>query len=69
MPSHDDLQRSELKGDRFGAHRVLVPRGALPQAAERVDNDFSRVFDTEILLDVDTLNLDAASFRQMFEAT
>jgi L-erythro-3,5-diaminohexanoate dehydrogenase len=48
---------------------VLAPRGALPQAAERLDNDFSRVFDTEILLDVDTLNVDAASFRQMLEAS
>ena len=45
------------------------PKGALPQAAERVDNDFTRCFDTEILLDVDTLNLDAASFRQMLEAS
>lgn len=47
---------------------MIEPAGALPQAAERVDNDFSRFFDTEILLDVDTLNIDAASFRQMLEA-
>ncbi len=59
----------ELPGDRFGAHRVLEPASALPQSAQRVDNDFSRVYDTEILLDVDTLNLDAASFRQMLEAS
>ncbi len=59
----------ERVGDRLGSHRVLSPAGALPQAAERLDTDFSRTFDTEILLDVDTLNLDAASFRQMLEAS
>ncbi len=66
MASSEEL--SELAGDRFGAHRVLVPAGALPQAAERLDNDFGRAFDNEILLHVDTLNIDAASFRQMMEA-
>jgi len=30
-----------------------------------VDNDFSRLFDGEALLAVETLNIDAASFRQM----
>src|SRR5690349_18537452 len=59
----------EFVGDRFGGHRVISPPGALPQAAERVDNDFTRSFDTEILIDVDTLNVDAASFRQMLEAS
>src|SRR3954470_22742687 len=58
----------ELVGDRFGAHRVIAPEGALPQAAERVDNDFTRSFDTEILIDVDTLNIDSASFRQLLES-
>jgi L-erythro-3,5-diaminohexanoate dehydrogenase len=33
-----------------------------------VDNDMSRVFGTELLVDVSTLNVDAASFRQMEEA-
>ncbi len=59
----------EHKGDRYGAHRVLEPMSALPQAAQRLDNDFTRHFDTEILIDVDTLNIDAASFRQMLEAS
>jgi len=40
----------------------------LPQPAERVDNDFSRLFEGEALLQVETLNIDAASFRQMEEA-
>ena len=58
----------EQPGDPFGAHRVTAPRGCLPQAAEKVDNDFSRFYDTELLLDVNMLNLDAASFRQLREA-
>jgi len=62
-------QRDELVGESFGAHRVIAPVGALPQAAERVDNDFARAFDNEIVIDVDTLNVDAASFRQMLEAS
>lgn len=54
-------------GDRLGRHRVIVPDGALPQAATRVDNSLP-IFENEILIDVDTLNIDSASFRQMKEA-
>jgi len=54
-------------GDVFGTHRAVEPRGALPQPAWRVDNDFSRIFAGELLVAVDTLNVDAASFRQMEE--
>jgi L-erythro-3,5-diaminohexanoate dehydrogenase len=43
----------------------VEPKGVLPQAAWRLDNDFSRVADDEILLDVDVLNIDSASFREM----
>jgi L-erythro-3,5-diaminohexanoate dehydrogenase len=39
----------------------------LPQPAWRVDNDFSRLYAGELFLAVDTLNIDAASFRQMEE--
>ena len=55
-------------GDAFGTHRTLSPRGVLPQPAERLDNDFSRLFEGEMLVAVETLNVDAASFRQMEEA-
>lgn len=55
-------------GDRFGTHRTVEPSGALPQPAWRVDNDFSRLWSGELLLEVTTLNLDAASFRQMEES-
>lgn len=55
-------------GDPFGTHRSLEPAGGLPQPAKRVDSDFSRLFEGEMLLAVETLNIDAASFRQMEEA-
>ncbi len=54
-------------GDRFGTHRTLEPKGTLPQPARRVDNDFSLLYEGELLLEVTTLNVDAASFRQMEE--
>jgi L-erythro-3,5-diaminohexanoate dehydrogenase len=53
--------------DVLGRHRVLSPEGALPQAATKLDNSLP-IFDNEILIDVDTLNIDSASFRQMKEA-
>jgi len=56
-------------GDPLGTHRVIAPKGALPQPAEQLDNDFSKVYATEIVVDVETLNIDAASFRQMEEAS
>jgi len=52
-------------GTPYGTHRVLEPLGGLPQPAQRVDNDFSRLFEGEVLLAVETLNVDAASFTQM----
>ena len=55
----------EAGGDPYGAHRVTEPPGTLPQPAWRVDADFSRLFEGELLLGVETLNIDAASFVQM----
>jgi L-erythro-3,5-diaminohexanoate dehydrogenase len=55
-------------GDPYGTHRGAEPPGALPQRASRVDNDFSRLFFGEMLLAVETLNLDATSFAQMEES-
>ncbi len=57
----------EQQGDSFGSHRAAEPAGALPQPAQRLDNDFSRLFAGEMLVAVETLNIDAASFRQMEE--
>jgi L-erythro-3,5-diaminohexanoate dehydrogenase len=55
----------EPAGDAYGTHRAIEPRGALPQPAWRLDNDFTRIFPGEVLLAVETLNIDAASFTQM----
>ncbi len=52
-------------GNPFGSHRVLEPTGVLPQPAERIDNDLEQVWDNEILIDVQYLNIDSASFTQI----
>lgn len=48
----------------FGTHRVLEPPGVLPQPAWRIDNAMV-IAANEILIDVDTLNIDSASFTQI----
>ena len=53
------------KGNPYGMHRVLEPAGDLPQSALRLDNNFSQIYDNEILCDVGTLNIDAASFTDI----
>lgn len=55
------------KGNRYGVHRVISPKGVLPQPAERVDNNMDELYDNEILIDVQTLNIDSASFTQIME--
>ena len=55
------------EGNKFGAHRVIEPKGVLPQPAWKIDNTMV-IYDDEILIDVDTLNIDAASFTQIEEA-
>jgi L-erythro-3,5-diaminohexanoate dehydrogenase len=50
-----------------GLHRVLEPAGAaLPQAAQRLDTR-SELWPDEVRISVETLNLDAASYRQLHE--
>lgn len=56
-----------MKGNKYGTHRVLEPKGVLPQPAWAIDNDLSVLYDNEILFDVDTLNVDAASFLNLKE--
>jgi L-erythro-3,5-diaminohexanoate dehydrogenase len=51
----------------LGSHRVLEPVGALPQAAWRLDAT-PVAHDNEILCDVEALNIDSASFRQISDA-
>jgi len=57
-----------MSADSWGVHRVVEPVGALPQHARRLNNDLSSYEDNEILLKVEALHLDAASFRQLKEA-
>lgn len=52
------------KGCRYGSHRVLEPKGILPQPATKLDNTM-RVYDNEVLIDVSTLNIDSASYTQI----
>lgn len=54
-------------GNRYGTHRVVEPAGAMPQAAQKLDNDMSVLYDNEILVDVTALNVDSASFTQIEE--
>lgn len=51
-------------GSPYGIHRVLEPRGAFPQPAWRLDNN-PEPYENEILVDVQTLNVDSASFHQI----
>lgn len=52
------------KGCPYGTHRVIEPKGVLPQPAEKIDNTME-IYDNEILIDVKTLNIDSASFTQI----
>lgn len=54
------------KGNKYGTHRVIDPVGSLPQPALKISNDMA-IFDNEILIDVDYLNIDSASFTQLKE--
>lgn len=54
-------------GNRYGTHRVVEPKGVLPQPARVLDNDMSEIWDNEIKLDVIRLNVDSASFHQIKE--
>jgi len=56
------------KGHPFGVHRVLDELIVLPQAAEKIDNSLP-IYPNEILLSVEKLNIDAASFVQMEKET
>ncbi len=52
------------KGDIYGTHRVIEPKGVLPQPAEKIDNTME-IYDNEVLIDVQTLNIDSASFTEI----
>jgi L-erythro-3,5-diaminohexanoate dehydrogenase len=52
------------KGNPYGTHRVIEPKGVLPQPALKIDNNME-IYDDEILINVQTLNVDSASFTQI----
>ncbi|MDR0661320.1 MAG: zinc-binding dehydrogenase [Prevotellaceae bacterium] len=52
------------KGCRYGTHRVIEPIGTLPQPALKLDNTMS-IYDNEVLIDVEALNIDSASYTQI----
>lgn len=53
-----------MKKCPFGSYRVLEPKGVLPQNAWKLDNS-PEIYDNEILIDVEALNIDSASFTQL----
>ena len=54
--------------DPFGTYRSLEPRGALPQQA-RVLDVASPLREDEVLVDVEYLNVDSASWHQLVTST
>lgn len=52
------------KGCPYGTHRVIEPKGVLPQPADIIDNTME-IYDNEVLIDVKTLNIDSASFTEI----
>ena len=57
-----------LKGNKYGTHRVIEPKGVLTQAAWKIDNDMTKRYSNEIICDVISLNIDSASFTQISAA-
>ena len=54
----------QKKGCPYGTHRVISPKGVLPQPADIIDNTME-IYDNEVLIDVKTLNIDSASFTEI----
>jgi L-erythro-3,5-diaminohexanoate dehydrogenase len=54
-----------MPSEEYGLHRVVRQEGVLPQQAERLDPSLP-LRSTELLIDVETLNIDAASFAQIW---
>jgi len=52
---------------KYGTHRVIEPKGGLPQAAIQLDAT-PIAYENEVLIDVDILNIDSASFHQIKNA-
>ena len=57
----------QKKGNKYGVHRVIEPKGLMTQAAKKIDNTME-CYSNEILCEVSALNIDSASFTQIYEA-
>lgn len=55
----------QIKGNKYGTHRVIEPKGVLTQAAKKIDNNTDVKYSNEIIVDVSSLNIDSASFTQI----
>ena len=66
-PHEPDERASGDLASAIGVHRSIEPTGVLPQAAWRLDNA-PQIGNHELRVDVELLNLDAASFRQLRDA-
>lgn len=53
--------------DPYGLQRSIKPTGVLPQQAEVVDPSLP-ITEDEVLIDVESLNIDSASFHQISQA-
>ena len=42
----------QKKGNRYGSHRVIEPKGVLTQAAYRIDNNMDEIYSNEILVQI-----------------
>ena len=51
-------------GCPFGSHRSIQPQEVLPISAWKVDNSME-IYDNELLINVESLNIDSASFKQI----
>lgn len=58
---------TDRKPHPLGTHRVIDPPGSMPQSARKIDNT-PVAYENEILCDVETLNIDSASFKQIRDA-
>lgn len=67
MHTGHTMQQAFQQGSPYGTHRVIEPPGVLPQPAWQIDNTMA-IRDNEILIDVQALNVDAASFTQIKQA-
>ncbi len=58
------VQKYRMGGNCFGTHRSKEPVGSLPQQATVLDASLP-IYENELLIEVESLNIDSASFHQI----